>query len=85
MQAIDVTSVHLYTDLYGIGGVQSQIKFTTEYLAGHLKVSAGLQKPLIITEFGKLPPLADRNAFFSYIYKTAESSAFENGPLAGEN
>ena len=85
LQAIDFTSVHLYTDLYGLGDVQSQITFSAEYLQSHLEVASSLRKPLIITEFGKLPPLPDRNAFFSYIYGLAEASVKAGGPLAGES
>ena len=78
-------SVHLYTDLYGVGDVQLQIRFTAEYLRSHLTLSADLQKPLIITEFGKLPPLSERNAFLSYIFDLAEASASTGGPFAGKD
>lgn len=84
LQAIDFTSLHLYTDLYGIGDVESQINFTAEYLKSHLEVTADLQKPLIITEFGKLPPLSDRNAYFSHLYSLVEASVNTGGPLAGK-
>lgn len=49
-----------------------------------MAVSAALQKPLIISEFGKYPPLADRNAYLKYVYGIAATSAASNGPLAGE-
>lgn len=77
--------MHLYTDLYGVGDVQSQIRFTADYLRSHLELSADLQKPLIITEVGKLPPLSERNAFFSFIFDLAEAAASTGGPFAGKD
>ena len=64
--------------------MESQMSFTAKYMEGHLNVSGLLEKPLIITEFGKLPPLSERNAFFKFIYSLALASAEEDGPLAGQ-
>ena len=83
MQGIDFTSVHLYTDFYGVGDLEGQLQWVERNLQAHMNISEALQKPLIITEWGKLPPLPERNAFSKFIYDLATQSAMEGGVLAG--
>lgn len=83
VQAVDFTSIHLYPDYWATGNLTFQLDFTAQFIAGHIAESAALQKPLIISEFGKYPPLADRNTYLQYVYGTAASSAASGGPLAG--
>ena len=85
LQAIDFTSIHLYPDFWASSNLTFQLQFSAQYINGHMAESAALQKPLIISEFGKLPPLADRNTYLRSVYGVAASSAASSGPLAGEN
>ena len=84
VQEIDFTSIHLYPDYWATGNLTFQLQFTAQYIAGHMAESAGLQKPLIISEVGKYPPLAARNTHLKYLYGIAASSAASNGALAGK-
>lgn len=84
MQGIDFTSVHLYTDFYGVGDLEGQLEFVERSLRGHMNISEALNKPLIITEWGKLPPIPERNTFSEFIYDLAAQSASERGVLAGD-
>ncbi len=83
VQAVDFTSIHLYPDYWATGNLTFQLQFTAQFIAGHMAESATLQKPLIISEFGKYPPLADRNTYLQYVYGVAASSASSGGTLAG--
>ena len=76
--------IHIYPDfMTSAGNLTMQLEFTQQYIQGHMDESQKLNKPLVIGEIGKEPPLADRNTYFSSVFQTAMQSAASGGTLAG--
>ena len=84
LQGVDLTMIHIYPDfMTSAGNLTMQLEFTQQYIQGHVEESQKLNKPLVIGEIGKEPPLADRNTYFTSVFQTAMQSAARGGTLAG--
>lgn len=70
------------------------LKNAGEYVDAHLKVATNLKRPIIIEEFG-LPrehenlsttsSVANRDAFYTYLFDRIVENRKDNGPLQGAN
>jgi hypothetical protein len=63
--------IHLWPDHWIAGSLDYQIQWSRQWIKGHAEEAALLRKPLVIGEFGKIRPLADRNTFFKAVYQEA--------------
>ena len=52
-------------------------------IAAHLEEATSLGKPLVLGEYGRMKPMADRNAFLGMIYDELATAAAAGLPLAG--
>jgi hypothetical protein len=63
--------IHLWPDHWIAGSLDYQIQWSRQWIKGHAEEAALLNKPLVIGEFGKIRPLADRNTFLKAVYQEA--------------
>lgn len=97
---IDYLTAHIWpqnwswADPANLEGTYPQAEANTRaYIAEHIGIAAGLNKPLVIEEFG-FPrdngyepgtPTTYKDRFYKIIYDAVEESAAHDGPLAGSN
>ena len=98
---VDYLTIHIwpknwawYKDTSMAGGMQEVIQKTDEYINKHERIAIGLQKPLVIEEFG-MPrdgqsyslnsTTASRDYYYKFILNCFYKSMFNKGPIAGIN
>lgn len=98
---IDYVTAHIWPGNWGWLDRQNMAQthdhacaLTAEYIAQHVEMSKGLNKPLIIEEFGyprdgdvydPAVPTTLRDSFYDTIYAAALADARAGGPIAGTN
>jgi mannan endo-1,4-beta-mannosidase len=77
---IDYATLHLYPDFWAWNLDQ-----TLAWLQQHIDDADALNKPLVLGEFGKSLPLADREAWFQAYYDVILAAASQAKAMAGSN
>ncbi|KAK9842996.1 hypothetical protein WJX74_005452 [Apatococcus lobatus] len=80
---IDFATIHIWPDNWMSVDDDAKMRFARRWINCHVNCCATLQKPLVITEFGKKPAGPARLAFYEKVYETFETHAQAGHPLAG--
>lgn len=72
---IDFASFHLWSDTWlPDEDEDAQLRWVENWVRGHLQAATtDLHKPVVLDEYGKQRPIAERDRFFGLIYETLES------------
>lgn len=101
LENIDYLNIHIWPSIWGwvdrentSATMDSTIKYSNEYLSGHLRIAEEINKPLVVEEFG-FPrdgfkydtdtPVTLRNIYYQSIFDSLFFSANKNGSFAGCN
>ncbi|XP_010943133.3 putative mannan endo-1,4-beta-mannosidase 9 [Elaeis guineensis] len=86
---IDFTTIHSYPDQWIPGSSDdAQLAFMKSWIQAHIEDSTTLQKPFIVSEFGRSSRSSGytvdvRDSYFKTVYDAIYSSAKSGGPCTG--